>query len=88
MPIAGAIEPPGRLEGGDVVWLDERTVAVGRGYRTNDEGIRQYRAILGDTIDELHRRAAAALARPGRRVPPDVDHQSRSIATSPSSIRR
>ena len=34
--IAGTIEPPGTIEGGDVVWFDERTVAVGRGYRTND----------------------------------------------------
>jgi len=53
IPIAGAIEPPGQLEGGDVVWLDARTVAVGRGYRTNDEGIRQYRAILAADIDEF-----------------------------------
>jgi N-dimethylarginine dimethylaminohydrolase len=50
-PIVGAIEPPGRLEGGDVVWLDARTIVVGRGYRTNDEGIRQLRALLGDAID-------------------------------------
>jgi N-dimethylarginine dimethylaminohydrolase len=53
LPIAGQIEPPGRIEGGDVVWIDERTVAVGRGYRTNDEGIRQLRDLLGDSIDEL-----------------------------------
>jgi N-dimethylarginine dimethylaminohydrolase len=53
VPIAGAIRHPGRLEGGDVVWLDARTVAVGRGHRTNDEGIRQLRALLGDAIDEL-----------------------------------
>jgi N-dimethylarginine dimethylaminohydrolase len=51
--IAGAIVSPGTLEGGDVLWLDERTIAVGRGYRTNDEGIRQLRAILGHTIDDL-----------------------------------
>ena len=51
--VDGTIQPPGLLEGGDVIWLDDRTVAVGRGYRTNDEGIRQYREILGDTIDEL-----------------------------------
>jgi N-dimethylarginine dimethylaminohydrolase len=49
--IIGAIEPPGCLEGGDVVWLDSRTVVVGRGYRTNDDGIRQLRALLGDAID-------------------------------------
>lgn len=52
-PIAGRIEAPGTLEGGDVVWLGPRTIAVGRGYRTNDEGIRQLRAILGDSIDDL-----------------------------------
>jgi N-dimethylarginine dimethylaminohydrolase len=49
--IAGAIEPPGRIEGGDVVWLDEATVAVGRGYRTNGEGIRQFRALLGPQVE-------------------------------------
>lgn len=46
IPIAGRIEPPGKLEGGDCLWLDERTLAIGRGYRTNDEGIRQMAAIL------------------------------------------
>jgi N-dimethylarginine dimethylaminohydrolase len=53
MPIIGRIEAPGTLEGGDVAWLDQRTLAVGRGYRTNDEGIRQLQRLLGDTIDEL-----------------------------------
>jgi N-dimethylarginine dimethylaminohydrolase len=53
IPIVGEIVEPGCLEGGDVVWLDARTVAVGRGYRTNDEGIVQFRALLGDSIDEL-----------------------------------
>lgn len=46
LTVAGAIEPPGQIEGGDVVWFDARTVAVGRGYRTSDEGIRQFRAFL------------------------------------------
>ena len=45
--VPARIEPPGRLEGGDVIWLDERTLAVGRGYRTNAEGIRQLRALVG-----------------------------------------
>ena len=53
IPIAGEIQAPGTLEGGDVVWLGPRTVAIGRGYRTNDEGIRQFRALLGDAIDEM-----------------------------------
>ena len=52
-PILGTIQPPGRLEGGDVAWLDERTIAVGRGYRTNDAGIAQLRALLGDSVDDF-----------------------------------
>jgi N-dimethylarginine dimethylaminohydrolase len=51
VPIAGRIEDPGRLEGGDVVWLDDRTLVVGRGYRTNDHAIAQLRALLGPSID-------------------------------------
>ena len=53
IPIIGRIEAPGTIEGGDVFWLDERTLAVGRGYRTNDEGIRQLRGLLGDTIEVI-----------------------------------
>jgi N-dimethylarginine dimethylaminohydrolase len=51
--ILGSIQSPGLLEGGDVVWLNKRTIAVGRGYRTNEAGIAQLRSILGDSIDEL-----------------------------------
>lgn len=51
--VAGTIDPPGRIEGGDVVWFDEHTVAVGRGYRTNAEGIRQFRAFLGPQVDVI-----------------------------------
>src|SRR5512135_1797012 len=46
LPVAGEIREPGTLEGGDVVWLDARTVAVGLGYRTNAEGLRQFAGIL------------------------------------------
>lgn len=46
IPILGAIEPPGTLEGGDVAWLDTRTLAVGHSYRTNASGIEQLRALL------------------------------------------
>lgn len=53
IPILGAISDDGRLESGDLVWIDERTLAVGRGRRSNDEGIRQLRELLADSIDEL-----------------------------------
>ena len=53
VPILGRIETPGTLEGGDVVWLDECTVAVGEGYRSNAEGIRQLKTLLGNLVDEV-----------------------------------
>ena len=37
---------PGTVEGGDVAWLDERTLAVGHTYRTNAEGIRQLKTMV------------------------------------------
>jgi N-dimethylarginine dimethylaminohydrolase len=51
--VCGRIEPPGLLEGGDVVWLDAATLLVGRGYRTNAEGIRQLRMLLGESVDVI-----------------------------------
>jgi N-dimethylarginine dimethylaminohydrolase len=48
VPIAGALEGPATVEGGDTVWLDERTLLVGRGYRTNDAGIHALAAALPD----------------------------------------
>lgn len=51
--VVGEITEPGCLEGGDVIWLDDRTIAVGQGYRTNEDGILQLRAMLDDSIDEL-----------------------------------
>ena len=53
VPILGRIESPGTLEGGDVVWIDVRTVAVGEGYRSNAAGIHQFRELLGHHVDEV-----------------------------------
>lgn len=44
--ILGEIIAPGTLEGGDVAWLDEKTLAVGLTYRTNEEGIMQLKQLL------------------------------------------
>lgn len=46
VPIAGRIVAPGTLEGGDCLWIDSQTLAIGRGYRTNESGIQQMRDIL------------------------------------------
>jgi len=48
----GRIYSPGKIEGGDIVWLSDKRVAIGRGYRTNDEGIRQFKELTKDFIDE------------------------------------
>lgn len=67
--VAGHIKTPGRLEGGDVIWLDQRTVAVGWGYRTDADGIRQLRALLGKSVDEFF-----IVTLPHWRGPSDVMH--------------
>jgi N-dimethylarginine dimethylaminohydrolase len=36
-----------------VVWLDARTLVVGRGYRTNDEGIRQLKRHVAGCAEEV-----------------------------------
>ena len=53
IPIRGRITGDGTVEGGDVCWIDERTLAVGRGYRTNEAGIRQLRDLVRDCVDEV-----------------------------------
>jgi dimethylargininase len=49
LPLAARLEAPAMAEGGDMLWLDERTLLVGRGYRTNDEGVRA----LADALPEV-----------------------------------
>jgi dimethylargininase len=46
VPIVARLEPPASADGGDTIWLDEGTLLVGRGYRTNDDGIHALRAAL------------------------------------------
>jgi arginine deiminase len=53
VPLLGRISGNGKLESGDVLWVDERTMALGQGFRTNAEGLRQLREQLGDLVDEI-----------------------------------
>ncbi|BCH06044.1 amidinotransferase [Mesorhizobium sp. 131-3-5] len=46
IPILGRVEAPGQVEGGDCVWLDARTLVIGRGVRSNQEGIQQISNLL------------------------------------------
>lgn len=52
IPILGTIQNPGKVEGGDVVFFDEKTLVVGQGYRTNAEGIRQLKTLTAGFIRE------------------------------------
>jgi arginine deiminase len=53
IPIIGEIKAPGKIEGGDIVWFDDNTVAVGVGYRTNREGIAQLRKLTEGLVQEV-----------------------------------
>ena len=53
VPVIGRITGSGKLEGGDVLWVGERTLAVGQGFRTNAEGLRQLYELLDDSVDEI-----------------------------------
>ena len=46
IPILAEITGPATTEAGDILWLDSNTLLVGQGYRTNQPGIDQLRAIL------------------------------------------
>ncbi|MBW8875672.1 MAG: amidinotransferase [Acidobacteria bacterium] len=46
VPILGALHGEATAEGGDLLWLDRRTLAAGHGFRTNAEGLRQLWEIL------------------------------------------
>jgi N-dimethylarginine dimethylaminohydrolase len=46
IPTLGTITVPGTTEAGDILWLDSKTLLLGRGYRTNAAGIDQMRTLL------------------------------------------
>ncbi|MFM1651644.1 dimethylarginine dimethylaminohydrolase family protein [Brevibacillus sp. B_LB10_24] len=52
IPIVGELTGSAVADGGDLVWLDDRTLAIGRGYRTNDEAIRQIKEMTKGVVDE------------------------------------
>ena len=47
--VVATLEPPATADGGDTLWLDDRTLLVGRGYRTNAAGIAALREALPET---------------------------------------
>lgn len=50
MPVYHTVHGPGGFEAGNMIWIDDETVAIGRSQTTNVEGIRQVRNTL-ETYD-------------------------------------
>jgi dimethylargininase len=65
IPIAAELREPALAEGGDTLWLDEETLVVGLGYRTNEAGARQLATALPGiemiTVDLPHHRGAGVV---------------------------
>jgi N-dimethylarginine dimethylaminohydrolase len=50
VPVLGEIGGAGKVEGGDLAWLDAHTLLVGIGYRTNTDGARQLQKLVGPDV--------------------------------------
>jgi dimethylargininase len=65
VPIATRLKAPATVDGGDTCWLDQRTLVVGRSYRTNDAGVHALAGALPDVeviaFDLPHHRGRAEL---------------------------
>ena len=46
IPVIGAITGQAHAEAGDTLWLDESTLVIGRGFRTNQAGVEQLKDIV------------------------------------------
>lgn len=51
--VLGEIDGTGMVEGGDLIWLDGDVIAIADGYRTNAEGVRQLKLLLGDAVSKI-----------------------------------
>lgn len=57
IPLLGEVEGEAMAEGGDTLWLDHHTLVVGRGFRTNAQGVARLRELLlplGVEVVETH----------------------------------
>ena len=46
IPVIGALDGEALIEGGDLIWLDARTLVVGMGFRSNRAGVRALASLL------------------------------------------
>ena len=67
--ILGSFQGSATIEGGDVAWINERIIAVARGYRTNSAGILQLKELLKHSANEV-----VVMDAPHYKGPEDVFH--------------
>lgn len=53
IPILGELIGNATADGGDIVWIDSKTLAIGNGYRTNEEAFQQISKIVSPFADEV-----------------------------------
>jgi N-dimethylarginine dimethylaminohydrolase len=53
IPVLGAIEGDGTVEAGDIVLFDRNTIAIGYGYRTNQDGISQLQSMVRGMVKDV-----------------------------------
>lgn len=53
IPILGQLTGDALSDGGDLVWLDDKTLAIGHGFRTNEAAIAQITEMVKDFTDEI-----------------------------------
>jgi N-dimethylarginine dimethylaminohydrolase len=46
VPVLGEVAPPATAEGGDMLWIDRKTLVAGRTHRTNAAGVARLRELL------------------------------------------
>ena len=72
VPVVAQLCGSARADGGDFIWLDERTMLAGRSYRTNAEGLRQLAEILASRGRQSGIGRPPAPSRARARAAPDV----------------
>lgn len=54
IPVLARLEAPALADGGDLLWLDSRTLVIGRGFRTNEAGACAINAAVAPYVDSVH----------------------------------
>ena len=54
IPIIGEIKGNGIAEAGDTLWLDSKTLIIGKGFRTNEDGASQIKEIMDKIGIKVH----------------------------------